>query len=153
MPEPEAPLVEPESDPPAEEPIPEVLPVAEPVAATPTTALTLEAARVEDATGDDKLWALLSYIITPIVPIVVLLMEEKKSRPFIKAHAYQSLVAGVAAVVVLMLLGLIPIIGCLTPFLAFAFWVLMIYWGVQAYGGKTVRIPVVTDFVKKQGWA
>jgi hypothetical protein len=29
----------------------------------------------------------------------------------------------------------------------------MIYWGIQAYQGNYVTIPVITDFVKKQGWA
>jgi hypothetical protein len=39
-----------------------------------------------DITSDDKLWAALGYPI-PLVPIIVLLMEEKKERPFIKFHA------------------------------------------------------------------
>lgn len=32
-----------------------------------------------DVTSDDKLWALLCYVIPIIVPIIVLLMEEKKN--------------------------------------------------------------------------
>ena len=49
-----------------------------------------------DLTSDDKLWAMLAYILTPIVPIIVMLMEDKKNRPFIKAHNAQALVIGVA---------------------------------------------------------
>ena len=41
----------------------------------------------ESVTSDDKLWALLSYILSPIVPIILLLMEDKKNRPFIKYHS------------------------------------------------------------------
>ncbi len=28
--------------------------------------------------SDDKLWALLSYLFTPIIPIILMLMEDKK---------------------------------------------------------------------------
>lgn len=44
----------------------------------------------QEITSDDKLWALLSYILTPLVPIIVLLLEDKKNRPFIKVHAMQA---------------------------------------------------------------
>jgi uncharacterized membrane protein len=106
-----------------------------------------------DATSDDKLWAMLSYVIPIIIPIVVLLMEDKKNRPFIKAHAMQALVWGIVWVVIGGIVGTIlavVIIGCVIPPLL---WILSIYWGVQAYNGKYVNIPVVTNFVKSQGWA
>jgi hypothetical protein len=32
-------------------------------------------------------------------------------------------------------------------------WIACIYWGIQGYGGKFVQIPIVTNFVKNQGWA
>ena len=50
-----------------------------------------------DVTSDDKLWAALGYPI-PIIPIIVLLMEDKKNRPFIKFHAIQSLIFNVAQI-------------------------------------------------------
>ena len=34
-------------------------------------------------TSDDKLWAALAYVLTPLIPIIILLMEDKKNRPFI----------------------------------------------------------------------
>jgi len=43
-----------------------------------------------DATSDDKLWAALGYPIV-LIAIIMLLMEEKKVRPFIKYHAVQSI--------------------------------------------------------------
>ena len=46
-------------------------------------------------TDDDKLWAFLAYALTPLVPIIILLLEDKKDRPFIKAHNAQALVWGV----------------------------------------------------------
>src|SRR5574337_1980128 len=107
-------------------------------------------APVFDVTSDDKLWALLAYIFSPLVPIILMLMEDKKNRPFIKAHNAQALVLGVIEVVLYVLLGWLFFIGvCLGLLL----WIAMIYWGIQAYNGKMVTIRVVTDFVKKQGWA
>jgi uncharacterized membrane protein len=53
----------------------------------------------DDVTSDDKLWALLAYVLTPIVPIILLLMEDKKNRPFIRAHNAQALAWGLVNLV------------------------------------------------------
>lgn len=103
-----------------------------------------------DATSDDRLWALLAYVLSPIVPIIILLMEDKKNRPFIRAHNVQALVLGIIEVILYVALGWAFFIGVC---LGLALWIAMIYWGIQAYNGKYVTVPVVTDFVKNQGWA
>ena len=102
-----------------------------------------------DVTIDDKLWSLLAYILTPIVPIIILLMEDKKNRPFIRAHNMQALVVGVVNVVIGLFLSWTVVLACV-PLLI---WVACIYWGIQAYNGKMVEIPVITNLVKNQGWA
>jgi len=108
----------------------------------PTTDVTT------DVTSDDKLWALLGYVLSPIVPVIVLLLEDKKNRPFIRYHNMQALVVGVANVVLSLLLAWTLVLACV-PFIV---WVALVYWGIQAYQGQWVKIPVVTDFVKNQGW-
>jgi hypothetical protein len=30
---------------------------------------------------------------------------------------------------------------------------IQLYWAYQAYQGKIVTIPLLTDFIKNQGWA
>jgi uncharacterized membrane protein len=102
-----------------------------------------------DVTQDDKLWALLSYIFSPIVPIIVLLMEEKKARPFIKFHAVQALILGLVMDVLYLVLGWVIVGLCL----GLAIYVYMIVIGVKAYGGETMTVPVVTDMIKKNNWA
>lgn len=94
-----------------------------------------------EVTSDDKLWALLAYVVTPIVPIILMLMEDKKNRPFLRAHNAQALVLGI---IFLLTSGLC--IGLLV-------WLYSVYLGFQAYQGKLVTIPFITDFVKGQGWA
>ncbi len=101
-----------------------------------------------DVTDDDKLWALLSWIFAPLVPIIVLLLEDKKTRPFIKYNAIQALVVSVVGYIISSVLSFI-IIGC---FVGVAVLVYIIYLAIQSYQGKWVTIPVVTDFCKGQGW-
>lgn len=102
-----------------------------------------------EITQDDKLWALLSYIFSPLIPLIVLLMEEKKSRPYIKFHAMQALILGLIVMVLYLVLGWIFVGACL----GLALYIYMIYVGVKAYQGETLSVPVVTDMIKKNNWA
>jgi len=96
--------------------------------------------------SDDKTWALLSYLFTPLVPIILLLLDDKKNRPYLKSHYPQALAWGIVTIVI----NVIPVIGQIIWAVAF---VMDIVWGIKAYNGEQVNIPVITDFVKKQGWA
>lgn len=102
-----------------------------------------------EITDDDKLWALLAYVFTPLIPVILLLMEDKKDRPFIKAHNVQALVWGLVVSIVSSILAFV-LVGVCTGIVGWGF---SIYWGFKAYQGEMVNIPVVTDFVKNQGWA
>ena len=94
-----------------------------------------------EITSDDKLWALLAYVLSPLVPIIILLMADKKDRPFLKAHNAQALILGI-----IMVITSAFCVGILV-------WFYQIYLGIQAYNGKTVEVPVITNFCKSQGWA
>lgn len=103
-----------------------------------------------DVTSDDKLWAALSYAFAPLIGIIVLLMEDKKARPYIKFHAVQSIAVSIvlwilASVLTAVTLG---IGGLCVPLV----WFVFLYWAYQAYQGQQVKIPVVTDFIRNQGW-
>ncbi len=100
-----------------------------------------------EISDDDKLWALLAYVLTPIVPILILVIEEKKQRPFLRAHNAQALAWGLLTLIASL------VTSFLCGILGLVMWLVGCYWGWQAYQGQMVTIPVVTDFVKKQGWA
>jgi uncharacterized membrane protein len=104
-----------------------------------------------DVTSDDKLWAALSYVFPPIVGIIVMLLEDKKNRPFIKFHAVQSIAASVAVWILVAIIAAVTfgIGGICAPLV----WLVFLYWAYQAYQGQMVNIPVVTNFIKQQGWA
>ncbi len=101
-----------------------------------------------EITSDDRLWALLCFLLAPLVPLIVMLMEDKKARPFLKYHAVPTLILGVVEAVVMGVLAMIPLVGCLTPLI----WIINIVFGLKAYKGEYVEIPVITNFAKQQGW-
>ena len=97
----------------------------------------------EEIISDDKLWAALAYVpyLNPLVSIVALLVEEKKDRPFIKFHAIQSIVLGIIVYLATPVFGL----GLLLA-------VYMLYLAYKAYQGEYIEVPILTDFIKNQGW-
>jgi uncharacterized membrane protein len=94
-----------------------------------------------EVTDDDKLWAMLSWIIW-VIAVLALILEEKKDREYIRYHAWHSIVVGVLFTIISF-----ATLGCGTPVFLVA-----LYFAYQAYMGEWVKIPVVTDFLKQQGW-
>jgi uncharacterized membrane protein len=103
----------------------------------------------------NRLLAALAYPIW-IIALVVILTDMKKD-PFMKHHGWTALFWGIAWLVIyiaLMILGNIPFLGWLLvivtgPLLWIAWLILSILYAVQAYNGKLVSIPVVSEFAKK----
>lgn len=124
-----------------------------------------------EANQDDKLIALLSYvtqIIIPfIMPIIVLLSESSKKRPFQRYHAVQSLALSLlfmalaaAATIGTGIMQIVPLIGqlvgllvfCLMPIGWFMAVIALLYYGYQAFQGKRFAIPGLTTMLRDQGW-
>jgi uncharacterized membrane protein len=106
-----------------------------------------------DITDQDKLMAALSYPI-PIVAIVILLVQEMKSRPFQKYHAVQALAINIVLWVIVAVLSCILSVisaGCL-GWVPVLLWLLTLYWAFQAYKGQYFEIPGLTQFLKGQSW-
>jgi uncharacterized membrane protein len=118
------------------------------------------------ATNDDKLLAALAYatqlIIPVLAPVILLISETSKKRPFQRYHAVQALAAGLAIWALQLGLGTlagiatVSVIGllCLCFILPamIVLWLLPLYWAILAYGGKRFRIPGLTQFLQDQGW-
>jgi uncharacterized membrane protein len=124
-----------------------------------------------DANADDRLIALLAYItqivIPLIMPVIVLLSESSKLRPFQRYHAVQSLALTCVFIALGVLVGIstavlqvIPLVGvlvglivlCMTPIAYFMYIIALLYYGYQAYQGKRFAIPGLTAFLRDQGW-
>ncbi|MBN1956172.1 MAG: hypothetical protein JW900_14150 [Anaerolineae bacterium] len=93
-------------------------------------------------TDDDKLWAALSWPIWPLA--IILLLIDKKDRPFIKYNAVQALVLGAVAYASTF----IAVGVCLAP-LAFIYAIVLAF---KVYKGEWVEVPVITNFCEGQGW-
>jgi uncharacterized membrane protein len=108
-----------------------------------------------DITSDDKLWAALGYPIF-IIALIMLFVEGKKDRPFIKYHAVQALALAVGVVIVEIIISILSsvlgFLGLLFSCLAPLVWLLLIWPAVLAYQGKYFEIPVVTKFMRDQHW-
>ncbi len=112
-----------------------------------------------DITSDDKLWAALGYPIF-IIALIMLFVEEKKDRPFIKNHAVQALALNVVYWVVAIVLSVLSailhaitfgiggVVSCIIPIL----WLGLFWPAILAYQGNYFEIPVVTKFLRDQHW-
>lgn len=115
----------------------------------------------EEITENDKLMAALSYIIVVIVPLIILLSENLKDRPYQRYHAITSLALAVVyiiyeAVISLFYCGATVITGGI---LGLCLWIVFflpfipaLYYAYLSYQGQYFEIPVLTDFIKNQGW-
>jgi uncharacterized membrane protein len=103
-----------------------------------------------EVSGDDHMWAMLSWIpwVGWILAVVALLMEPQKNRPFIRFHAVQAIGANIIIGVVSFILALTFILSCVAPFL----FLITIYPAIKAYQGEWFEIPWLTEFCKGQGW-
>jgi uncharacterized membrane protein len=112
-----------------------------------------------EITSDDKLWAAIGYPIG-IIALIMLLVQDKRDRPFIKFHAVQAICLWVAFVVVAVILnifsailarltiGICGLTSCIVPIL----WLLLFWPAYLAFQGKYFNVPVVTDFIRSQHW-
>jgi uncharacterized membrane protein len=97
--------------------------------------------------SDDKLWAALGYPIA-IIPIIVLLMEEKKNVPFLRYHAVQSIALNIVIWVLMAIMGITIVLSLCAPVL----WLVTLWPAYDSFQGNYTEIPVITKFLKRQGW-
>ena len=89
-------------------------------------------------TTEDKQWALLSYLVPPLTGLMILFIEDKAKRPFLRYHALLSIALG----------ALGTVLFCVYPLV----WLYCIYLGVRAYQGQKVTVPFISDLIEQQGW-
>jgi uncharacterized membrane protein len=113
--------------------------------------MTTKSVPSPEVTSDDKLWGMLAYLLNPLIPIIILLMDDKKNRPFLKYHSVQALAFAAAYFVISLVLSILSLgfLGFVVGLGALVLWIL---FAVKAYQGQWFTIPVITDFCKKQGW-
>ena len=119
-----------------------------------------------DATNDDRVMAALAYatqLIVPfIVPIIILISETSKRRPFQRYHAIQSIAVAVVIYGLELALVMAASVSLASFFLwlclcflipaMIVLWLLPLYYAILAYNGKRFRVPGLTQFLQDQRW-
>ncbi len=98
---------------------------------------------------DTKVKGLLCYAVFPLSSLIVYLVEKDADR-FVRFHAIQGVIAGVALWVIYWILSAIlahiPFIGWLFGLaLSLGFAAIWIMCMVRAYRGEEFRLPVIGD--------
>ena len=97
---------------------------------------------VNGISENDRVWAAIAYAFSPFSPILILLLDDKAEIPFVKAHLMQALTVGILyLLLVLITFGFGAIL-----------WVVLLYMAFKAYNGETFQIPIIYEFIQKQGW-
>lgn len=103
-----------------------------------------------EVTDDDKLWALLCYVLSPIIPVVVFFLSSKRLRPFIKSHYAQALVLGFINLILWSVLTWILSLLFLIPF---GLWLGLVFLGIMAYQGNEIHLPLLSPLLQSNGFA
>jgi len=113
---------------------------------------------INEPTSDDKLWSGLGYtgLICCMVPTLVIFFLKRGESDYIKFNCLQAIgvwLSAAAIGITLSVLGHIPVIGffvgiahLLFSLVYLAFWIYLI---IQGFTGKSVRIPILADFIEQ----
>lgn len=107
----------------------------------------------------DNIAGLLAYI-TIIPAILFLVLEPYSRRPFVRFHAFQSILFVVACVVAnigVSILGVVPVLRWATlllwPLLGLAEFVIWLLLLLKAGNGHMFKLPVIGDMAERQAGA
>lgn len=132
-------------------------PFVMPAESTPAASDTLSGSSVP---SEDRLWSALAYwtqlVVPAIMPAILLLSDQTNKNKFVRYHAIHSLALLFLAVIYLIvviigviLFGLIlPCSLCLTWILFLGPAVPLVYYGIQAYQGKSTEVRWLTPFLR-----
>jgi uncharacterized membrane protein len=113
---------------------------------------------------NDRILAGLAYasqiIVPALLPVILLLHNEMRNRPFLRYHAVQSLGLLVAAIVYYLVATVVYILGSATiSCLACVLWLIflvpagvMLYYGWLAFRGRQEDVPWLAQFLRDNGW-
>jgi len=114
---------------------------------------TLQTPEAKTASGlDPKVAALLSWLFFPVTSLIFVLVE--KDDRYVKFHAYQSLLAGVAVIIAYTISSAlyVVLIGfLLTPLVGIASLVIWVMGMMKGYQGEKWKLPVIGDMAEE--WA
>jgi uncharacterized membrane protein len=101
----------------------------------------------------DNVASALCYVLGLITGIVFLVFPPYSRNPAIRFHAFQSIFANVACLVLSMGLSIVfdaLHIWRLDSLVSLAMFLLFVYLAIQAYQGKTIELPVIGPLARQK---
>ncbi len=96
---------------------------------------------------NENIWCLLAYVFTIVSGAIIYVFLAKNNKRLL-LHSEQAIIIGIISLVLYAFLFLVPSIATIIALLV---WLYGIYIGFEAYSGKDVSIPYITDMIKKNG--
>ena len=100
---------------------------------------------------DDKIWYIITYVIPILTGILTLIVKGEQDKR-LKLHAFQSILLGLTMVVVSVIFSLLFFVfafGILGSIINLLLWLYGLYVGFEAYNGRDVVMPVITEYAKR----
>ena len=123
------------------------------------TIVETETVAKTESKNNDNIMAALAYVLTFISGAVIYLIEKDKpdKSHFVMFHAMQSIIFGVAVIIVwipltiiLSIISFLPVIGALiTMLVQLGLFVLLLFLIYKAYSGEEYHLPVIGDYAEK----
>ncbi len=98
--------------------------------------------------NEDRAWILFAYIIPIFTGLAVYLLFAHRSKE-LRFHSVQSVLYGIAMLIVYSLFIWMPFFGFFIPFVMLFAWLYGMYIGYSGYLGSTLHIPVIGEIAKK----
>jgi uncharacterized membrane protein len=101
--------------------------------------------------SDDNVWYIIAYLIPYMISGIVVLFLKGNDNTRLKLHAMQSIMLGILQIIIWiifgwLLFGFFSVFGVLLNVLL---WLYGLYVGFEAYNGRDVVIPTITDYAKR----
>ena len=102
----------------------------------------------------DKAWLIAAYIVPYMISGIVVLFLKGGSDSKAKLHSFQSIFLGIAMIVIAIVFDMLSftgifLMGTIGALLVVFLWLYGIYVGLEAYSGRDVVMPVITDYARR----
>lgn len=98
---------------------------------------------------DPNISGALAYLLSPLTGVLFFVLE--KENKFVRFHAMQSIMFGVASIILSIVVPFIPLLGLLlAPLIALATFVLWLMLMWKAYNNQEWELPVLGKMARDQ---
>jgi uncharacterized membrane protein len=107
---------------------------------------------VQSGLSDNAASGLAYFTLIPAIIFLVVAPYNQKAE--IRFHCWQSIILGIACIVIDVVLTMIPVVGwIILPFFGLLILIVWILCIMKAFNGQRFKLPLIGDFAAKQAGA